>query len=307
VSRGDPIGFSITVWNAGEGVAVDAAVRDPLPDGFDWDFDAAGSDLPEGAACAVNDATNTLSCDLGDLAPGSSDEEPAAVIHLVSGDTRGTECGPYENTASVSAANDEGDSDGASLTLLCPGVNIVKSADDDLVEAGDQVGFTLEVTNTGPGEAKAVVVSDDLPGDLAWSVDEAGSDLPEGATCAIAGGVLTCQLGDLPSTQAAPQVSIHLVAPTTVPTGNGGIGDCGLYPNSASATPANGEGDTSATVDVDVRCPLDIELTKTGPALAHVGDTVTYSFTVTNDGYVDLFDVSLIDPICDAGTLVLVN
>jgi uncharacterized repeat protein (TIGR01451 family) len=307
VSRGDPISFSITVWNQGDGTAFDASVSDPLPDGFDWDFDGEGSDLPEGAGCSVNDATNTLSCDLGDLAGGSSEEEPAAVIHVVAADTLPAGCGPYQNTASVSAANDDGDSDSASVTLLCPGINIVKTADDDLVEAGGAIGFTLEVTNTGPGEAKAVVVTDDLPGNLDWTVDTAGSSLPEGATCDIAGGVLTCLLGYLPATEAAPQVSIHVVADTDVPAGNGGIGDCGNYPNAASATPVNGEGDTSATVDVDVRCPLDIALTKTGPALAHVGDTVTYDFTVTNTGFVDLVNVNLVDPICDAGTLVLVT
>jgi uncharacterized repeat protein (TIGR01451 family) len=307
VSRGDAIGFSITVWNAGEGVAFDAMISDPLPAGFDWDFDSAGSSLPEGASCSVNDTTNALSCDLGDLAAGSSAEAPGAVIQVVAQDTLRAECGPYENTASVSAANDDGDSDGALLTLLCAGINIVKSADDDLVEAGDQVGFTLEVTNSGPGEAKAVVVSDDLPGGLAWTVDLAGSDLPEGAACNIAAGVLTCELGDLPATGAAPQVTIHVVADTDVPTGNGGVGDCGSYPNLASATPANGDGDTSTTVNVDVRCPLDIALTKTGPALAHVGDTVKYNFTVTNTGYVDLINVNLVDPICDAGTLVLVS
>ena len=307
VSRGDAIGFSIKVWNEGPGTAFGATVSDPLPAGFNWDYAATGSTLPDGASCSVNDTTRTLSCNLGKVAAGSSAAAPAAVIHVVSTGTLQAECGPYDNTAFVNANNDEEASDSASLTLLCPGVNIVKTADDDRVEAGGQIGFTLEVTNAGPGEAKAVVVTDNLPGGLGWTVDGAGSTLPEGATCDIAEGVLSCSLGNLPASGDASRVTIHLVADTAVPTGNAGIGDCGSYPNSASAAPSNGDGATSATVNVDVRCPLDIALTKTGPALAHVGDTVTYNFSVTNTGYVDLVNVNLIDPICDAGTMVLLS
>lgn len=311
VSRGDPIGFTIKVWNQGDGVAYGATVSDPLPAGFDWDFVAAGSVLPAGATCSVSDANpNVLSCALGNLPAGSSAAAPAAVIHVVASGTLAAACGPYPNTAAVIANNHPlPATDGASLTILCPGLNIVKTADNDLVEAGDQVDFTLEVTNTGPGVAMDVVVSDDLgalPGDLAWVLDEARSDLPEGATCGIASGVLTCRLGDLPATTTAPQVTIHLTAATAVPTGAAGIGPCANYPNVASADPGNGDAVRSETVDVDVRCPLGIELTKTGAAIAHVGDTVTYTFTLTNTGYVDL-DTEFIDPICDAGSLVLVD
>ena len=301
VSRGDQIGFSITVWNQGDGIAYGATVSDTLPAGFDWDFVAADSVLPAGASCSVSDANpNVLSCALGNLPAKSA----VAVIHVVANGTLLAACGPYPNTAAAIANNHPlAASDDASLTLLCPGLNIVKTADDDLVEAGDQIGFTLEVTNTGLGEAMDVVVTDDLPAGLNWAV----GTLPESVTCAIAAGVLTCQLGDLPiAGETVPQVTIHLTADTAVPTGAAGIGSCGTYPNVASADPGNGDAVRSETVDVDVRCPLGIELTKTGPALAHVADTVPYTFTVSNTGYVDL-DTEFADPICDAGSLVLVD
>jgi uncharacterized repeat protein (TIGR01451 family) len=184
-------------------------------------------------------------------------------------------------------------------------VNIAKDADADLVDAGGFIGFMLEVSNAGPGEAKDVVVTDVLPGSFSWGVDTATSDLPEGASCSVDDGVLSCQLGDLPA-GGGVQARIHVIAQSSVPTGDAGRGVCGPYSNVAAVTPANGDGAVSNVVDLEVRCPIGIDLTKTGPTLAHIGDTVTYEFTATNAGYVDLVDVKLVDPICD-GSPVLIS
>jgi uncharacterized repeat protein (TIGR01451 family) len=53
--------------------------------------------------------------------------------------------------------------------------------------------------------------------------------------------------------------------------------------------------------------PLSVSITKDGPALAHVGDTVTYTFAVTNNGTTDLVDAVVTDPNADEGTLTQVS
>ena len=48
-----------------------------------------------------------------------------------------------------------------------------KTADDETVDAADQVGFTITVANAGPGTAYDVVLTDTLPTNdgLDWSID----------------------------------------------------------------------------------------------------------------------------------------
>jgi len=309
-SASEPVGFSIRVRNAaGEdvGIARDVVVTDALPDirGYTWGVDDVVSE--ETDACSLDG--RALSCAFGHLSPGES-----ASVHLVATQDGKTDpedaCGTYSNTGVVRFGNGvEADrtDNSDSVTILCPGVNLGKVADDDLVEAGDQIGFSITVSNIDDrdpppeGDARDVVVTDELPGGLAWEVAD-DSDLPEGADCSIDAGVLTCELGDLPAIDGAdaPQVTVHVVADTTG-------ADCGVYDNTASATVANGADPDDAEATSRVRCPISIALDKTGDARAHVGDVVDYEFTATNAGGEDLLGLQLNDPECDANTVVLTD
>ena len=69
---------------------------------------------------------------------------------------------------------------------------------------------------------------------------------------------------------------------------------------------ANVGPDNHAEATDTVACEPRIRLQKGGPELAHLGDTVTYVFAVTNTGGVDLSDIDLTDPRCD-GTPALTD
>jgi uncharacterized repeat protein (TIGR01451 family) len=276
VSAGDSVGFTISIHTAGPGVAHDVTINDPLPDdaGLSWTID------PATTGCTIT--LGTLHCDLGNLASGAT-----VTVHIVSPTTAAT-CGDFTNIATGDASNDDPVTADDSITVLCPGLNFTKSPDDGLVEAGQDVVFTLTVSNAGPGEAHDVVVDDPLPAGLTWSVDD--------DRCDITAGTLHCEFGTM---AAGTSIVIHVTAPTTT-------ADCGMVDNTGSASASN---DDTVTDDghVRVRCPIDITIDKTGPALAHVGDVVTYTMKVTNSGDADLVNVVLTDPICNAGTLKITD
>src|SRR5262249_26100423 len=148
--------------------------------------DGAGNALPPGE-CEV--PVGGLSCNLGDLAPGST------TTLLVSAHTSPSAApGSYDNNVTVStptpdpnAANDTGD---APFTLG-PGsadVSITKDGDPSLA-AGSDFTYTIKVTNNGLSDATGVVATDVLPAGL--TATQAQTSL---GTCAITGQTVTCNI-----------------------------------------------------------------------------------------------------------------
>ncbi|HEX4983327.1 MAG TPA: Ig-like domain-containing protein, partial [Ilumatobacteraceae bacterium] len=297
VSAGEPIGFSIEVSNAdaeGTGTAFDVTLSDLLPgaDGIDWSIAGVtinGSGVTAGEYCSITgDApSQTLTCDFGDMEPGDS-----ASVHVTS-DTTLDSCETLDNTAFIDADNaPEEESNEASVTIECPGLNISKEAADDLIDAGDTASFTIVVWNAGPGTAFDVTLTDTLPGDLDWS--ENSDD------CSIDEGVLTCDFGDLGiSTKDASTARVTLSAETDRT-------ECGVLNNTAIARSNPGEPVRSSD-SIEVQCPT-VEIVKDNDQSASVlpGTDVTFTLIVTvADG--PATDVMVVDTLpdgYDAPTLI---
>ena len=91
------------------------------------------------------------------FAPTTLAAGATTTVHVVA-TTDKADCGQVDNTASVTSSNAGSDSDGASVDVNCAAIDVEKVADDQDVSAGDQIGFTVTLRNTGEGEAKGISV-----------------------------------------------------------------------------------------------------------------------------------------------------
>src|SRR5207249_8773034 len=130
------------------------------------------------------------------------------------------ETGRVDNTRNETTTPDGSDDDSAEICVKAPAIQIVKTADAAQVNAGEQIGFTLTVSNSGIGDAHGVTLSDTLPTNagLSWSIASQGAGW--NSTCAIAAGVLSCGPVTVPAgtTQDARTIRVHIDCGTTVAT-----------------------------------------------------------------------------------------
>jgi uncharacterized repeat protein (TIGR01451 family)/fimbrial isopeptide formation D2 family protein len=291
VSAGDPIGFEIELSNSNDpetGPAKDVTLSDELPsgDGIDWSIASVtgtGGFTPAADACQITGDPATgqeLDCDFGDLAPGQG------VQVRITSDTTGASCTVYSNTAWLHASNHDSISASDSTEVLCPDLDIAKSADASPVDAGDPIGFSIVVSNDGEGTAKNVTLDDPLPGSLAlgidWSVDAVlinGSAVADPSTyCSITGSApnqtLECSFGDMDEGDTAQvQVSSSTSAPDGCVTAT--------LPNEATAD-ADNHAEVRADDSITIECPaLAIEKTADDDVVS-AGEQIGFWIEVSN-------------------------
>ncbi len=156
VDAGDDVSFDITTSNAGPGTAKSVTLNDPLPNGVAWSISPANAD------CEITGTGDdqVLTCEFGDIPAGENRKV------TVTAKTSFEQCAQYVNTATADAINAPQKTDSDTITCRKPDLKVEKTADADVVDAGEAVGFTVKTTNNGPGTAKAVTLKDPLPNGL---------------------------------------------------------------------------------------------------------------------------------------------
>ncbi|RCX29922.1 hypothetical protein DFQ59_106157, partial [Thioalbus denitrificans] len=249
---GDPVNYTITVTNDGssdnpglENGTITDTLLGNLLDGsnpYVTSSDCTGTLGPSGS-CTIQ-ATRTVQA-------GDPDPLPNTVtVH-------------FDPTGSFD--NDITDSDGHSVNLFQPGVDVTKTG-DTLSKVGDPASYTITVNNTGSGDSPNLVngtISDTLLGNLLdgsnpyVTSSTCSATLATGASCTIQ-ATRTVQAGDpdpLPNT-----VTVHYN-----PDG---------FPNDISDSDGH---------SVNLFQP-GVDVTKTGDTLSKVGDPASYTITVNNTG-----------------------
>jgi uncharacterized repeat protein (TIGR01451 family) len=258
---GQTLTYNIAVANLGPSDASGVTVTDDLPAGVTYQ-----SAVPSQGSCS--EAGGSVTCALGTVA-----NTGGATIELK---VTARNAGTIDNTASVksdavdpSAGNDSA----TTSTTVNPAadLSITKTDSPDPVLAGQQLIFTLTVRNNGPSTATGVTAVDTLPAGVNYE-----SSIPSQGSClTVSLGTISCGLGTIASGGTATvQISVRPQNDgviTNQATVSGIETDLVMSNNQSSAT-------------TTVTPAADLEITKAGPADGLVGQQMTYTLTVRNNG-----------------------
>jgi len=254
---GRVVTFTVTVHNAGPDIATGVSVSDALPPGLSFveARPSVGTFDPAAGVWTV-----------GTVDPGSS---LSLTLRAVV-----TTPGPLTSTATVSRS-DVADPQPANnvapvtVTTKAADLGLTESVDAAKPNVGDTVTFTLTLSNMGPSAASGVQVASPLPAGLTFvgaTASQGGYDPVSGLWTVgnvAPGSPLTLQI------RARVDAGSALASTSSVATSD--TYDPRTANNTASASVSPARADLGLTETVDNPTP-------------NLGDTVTFTVTVANNG-----------------------
>jgi uncharacterized repeat protein (TIGR01451 family) len=155
-------------------------------------------------------------------------------------------------------------------------LSIHKTDGRTLVNAGDQLTYTLTYTNAGPGISYNTIMTDTLP---LTALNVSTPTVPGVITPTIQPGLIVFQLGTLPPGHVGRTTVTLTLAPNTPLTS--------LVVNTVVITTRSSETNTTnnTSTDIDHLQPADVQIHKTdGRDAVARGQALVYTLTYTNAG-----------------------
>ena len=241
---GDNVTYTVTVTNDGIGDAKDVVVRDVLGEGLKF-VSATGN-------YTFDEVTRTVTW-IVDLAKGES--KVFSVIATVVG---------YGNVTNSLVVGNK--TTGVNVTV--PEINPDKTVDNEIPNFGDNVTYTVTVTNDGIGDANNVVITDVLDKGLKF-LNATGNFTYDEKTGTITWTVDLAK-GETKTFNVNVTVLGYGVLPNTVAVGN-------------------------KTAVRNITVPEIITVKEVNSSDIHIGDEITYTITVSNPGKINATNVVIRD------------
>ncbi|MBI8990256.1 DUF7507 domain-containing protein [Corynebacterium meridianum] len=274
-------------------------------DTVDYTFTLVNSGKVTLDPITVEDAAlGEVNCKETRLAPTAS-TECSATGHVLTPeevDTARTDTGGiFTNTATATGTAPDGSrhttTDTADVKVGSPGLRIEKSANPTTGLVADQtVTWTITVTNTGDTPVDNVRVTDDFIAGRPDDTISCPAGFLDGTATLPVGGRQTC-------------TAVTRVTQTDVNSGDDLTNTATVSGSfqSVDLHATNPDQSASGTVTLSRAASLALVKGKTddGVSVYREGDTVNYTFTVTNTGAVSLDDIAIVDrKLTDAGVAI---
>ena len=276
--------YSIIVTNTGPSNAQNVVVTDTLP--------AQVTYMGSTDTCAESPAGH-LSCSLNTLEAGSTENFLVTVLvdaTVVSGTLLFNQVAITSTTPLTNSVLTDDEETLVQQSFGPPAdLAVAKDAVSSIVVAGELITYTLVVTNSGPGTATDVEVTDSLPGGVTFiSATPSQGECDSGVTCLL-GIMLFPSNGGSPSTATitiVARVNSDVAAGTTL-TNTAFVQSSLLDPN---------EDNNMDNAVVDVNAVADLEVTKAdSPDPVVAGELLAYTIVITNHGPSDAANVVVTD------------
>lgn len=241
---GDKVDYTVTVTNDGMGDAKDVVVRDVLGEGLKF-VSATGN-------YSFDEVTRTVTW-IVDLAKGES--KVFSVIATVVG---------YGNVTNSLVVGNK--TTGVNVTV--PEINPDKTVDNEIPNFGDNVTYTVKVTNDGIGDANNVVITDVLDKGLKF-LNATGNFTYDEKTGTIT-WIVDLDKGETKTFNVNVTVLGYGVLSNTVAVGN-------------------------KTAVRNITVPEIITVKEVNSSDIHIGDEITYTITVSNSGKINATNVVIRD------------
>ncbi|WP_188133794.1 S-layer family protein, partial [Chitinophaga sp. CF418] len=295
---GEDVIYTITVTNNGPGDATDVNVKDMAP---------SGTTIKEWAASVIAGTVSPIiTSGTGDIDNVINSMSNGAVVqYVVTLSVPADRTGNLSNTAAVTTASrdDVPGNNNSTSGVLTPApkadISVVKTTSTVSFAPGEDVTYTIVVSNNGPSDAQNVRVQDVAPGGTtisAWTAAVTNGTVTLPASSGT--GNLDQIIANLPN---AAEVTYTVTVSTPAAF-------AGMLSNTATATspttddtPGN---NTSTTTGINPVPKADVSVVKTTTATGFTpGQDVVYTITVTNNGPSDAKNVNVND-VAPAGTTI---
>ncbi len=250
----DTVVFVLSVANAGPGEARNVVLVDSLPEGLTWARASGGATQTNGV----------VTWNLGNVPNGATVVDSLWAVAAAEG--------TLTNVGRVSSSipdPDSGDNRAtSSVTVSGHSANLqVTKTGPATATFGETIQYELTVLNGGPYPAETVVLVDSLPDGVDF-VSATGEGTAEGRQVTWDGGTLAAGESFVATLTATVNAAGAL---TNVARASSSLPDPNLENNRATFT-------------TSVGATADVSMSKSGPAIVQIFDTIAYVLAVSNAG-----------------------